>query len=169
MGCHSIISQAHERLLCITTASSGVVAVRTLTGMASAVYDSATLLLPPIIKSVSPSRWAPSGYTLVTLQGERFGVSSNSSVVGLGFNGSAVAASDCGAFVCALDGPGATALRHRIELLFLYCCCRYASVSSRSRSRLTSLCCCLIVHATLATCILLMPLTLGSRFCRHAI
>jgi hypothetical protein len=65
------VGQPHTQLLCVTARAQGTVRVGTAAGAATAPYDSAELLLPPIITSVVPTVWGLSEPTSVVIQGER--------------------------------------------------------------------------------------------------
>ena len=101
-SCLHCFTQPHVRMLCTTTASSGVLEVHTISGKASVTYSSAELLQPPIITSVSPTQWDPVGVTRVTFVGERFGASTNASAIQMFSTFDGAVCAGAGALVCTL-------------------------------------------------------------------
>jgi hypothetical protein len=67
------ILQAHTQVLCTTRAPKGVLVVTTAAGASTPVeYDSAVLLQPPVVDSLTPSRWSTTQHTEVTIVGLRW-------------------------------------------------------------------------------------------------
>ncbi len=63
--------QPHTQVLCVTSESTGVVSITTSAGSATALYDAAVLLQPPIVNDVSPMVWSTTTNTTVVITGER--------------------------------------------------------------------------------------------------
>ncbi len=65
--------QPYSQLLCVTARAQGIARVSTSAGSASALYSSAELLQPPIVRTIAPLVWDPSLPTTIVIEGERCG------------------------------------------------------------------------------------------------